>query len=100
MEEPLEPRESTGTIATPVDTITASIPSPSHESKEKRSHFLELPTELRLSIWEFVLKQIQILPSSLFITDKVYVWGQFLPTDIHNCLCLCKQINRELNDII
>ena len=72
-------------------------PSPPIEIQQE-SPLLDLPTELRLRIFDQLTKPD--LPISLLITTHVYLWGQGLPKDIAACARVCKQISREVQDII
>ncbi len=62
------------------------------------SSILSLPAELRLHIFENLLKNF--MPISLFIQDNVYVWGRGLPPDFMSYLLVCKEINKELQDFM
>jgi hypothetical protein len=71
--------------------------SPSMEIQQD-SRLLDLPTELRIRIFERLMKPD--LPVCLLIATNVYLWGQGLPKDIAACARVCKQISREVQDII
>ena len=73
------------------------IPSPAMDIQQD-SRLLDLPTELRIRIFDYLLKPE--LPVCLLLSNNVYLWGQGLPKDIASCARVCKQISREVQDII
>jgi hypothetical protein len=65
---------------------------------QQNSSLLDLPTEIRIRIFDFLLKPE--LPVCLLISTNIYVWGQGLPKDIASCARVCRHINREVQDIM
>jgi hypothetical protein len=66
--------------------------------RQQQCALLNIPAELRLHIFEYLFSSF--LPISLFVSNKVHVWGQGLPDDLASYLLLCREINKELNDVI
>jgi hypothetical protein len=65
---------------------------------QQNSLLLDLPTEIRIRIFDFLLKPEH--PVCLLISTNIYVWGQGLPKDIASCARVCRHINREVQDIM
>ena len=72
--------------------------APPAEEIHQNSRLLDLPTELRIRIFDCLLERS--LPVCLLISTHTYLWGQGLPKDIASCARVCRHLNAEVQDII